>query len=110
MSSDVASSHYIKIWGILLGLLLVSICGPMLEIKWITLLTAFGIAVIKALLVAKHFMHLSIERRFVTYMLLAMLLLIFMFFFGIAVDIMMPRGHNWEKIHLDVPASISPHH
>jgi caa(3)-type oxidase subunit IV len=109
MSSEVSSSHYVKIWGILLALLVVSICGPMLEIKWVTLVTAFGIAVVKALLVAKHFMHLSIERRYVTYMLLTMLLLMLMLFFGIAVDIMMPSGSNWEKIPMEIPAA-APHH
>ena len=44
-------------------LLVVSVAGPMLEIKIVTLITAFGIAVVKAYLVAKNFMHLNIEQR-----------------------------------------------
>jgi caa(3)-type oxidase subunit IV len=98
MSAEVSSSHYVKIWGILLVLLVVSICGPMLEIKAVTLITAFGIAFVKAFMVAKYFMHLNIERRYITYMLLGMVLLMLMLFFGIAVDIMMPAGNNWQKV------------
>ena len=39
--------NYIKIWGILLALLCVSIAGPMLGIKVVTLITAFGIAIVR---------------------------------------------------------------
>jgi caa(3)-type oxidase subunit IV len=108
MSSEASSAHYLKIWGILLVLLVVSVCGPMLEIKAVTLITAFGIAIIKAFLVAKHFMHLAIERRFVVYILLGMLLLMFMLFFGIAVDIMKPAGSNWQKIDSAAPEQVHP--
>lgn len=106
MSSEVTTAHYVKIWAILLFLLVVSVCGPMLGIKAVTLFTAFGIAIIKAFMVAKHFMHLAIEKRFIVYILVGMLLLMFMLFFGIAVDIMMPEGRNWQKI--EVP--VSPQH
>ena len=40
--------HYVKIWGILLVLFVISVCGPMIGIRVITLITAFGIAVVKA--------------------------------------------------------------
>jgi caa(3)-type oxidase subunit IV len=108
MSSEATTTHYVKIWAILLGLLVVSVCGPMLEIKWLTLITAFGIAVVKAIMVAKHFMHLSVERRFIVYMLSGMLLLMFVFFFGIAVDIMMPAGSNWQKLEVPTLAPAEP--
>ena len=42
--SDHGHTNYIKIWGILLVLLIVSYLGPMLELRVVTLLTAFGIA------------------------------------------------------------------
>ena len=45
--------HYIRIWQVLLVLLVISVLGPMLEIQTVTLVTAFGIAVVKAYLVAK---------------------------------------------------------
>ena len=55
--------YYVKIWVILLVLLTVSIVGPMFGIKWLTLITAFGIALVKAGMVCAYFMHLNIERK-----------------------------------------------
>ena len=63
MGHNVSDQHYVKIWGILLVLLVISICGPMLEIKVVTLITAFGIAIVKAWVVASYFMHLNIEKN-----------------------------------------------
>lgn len=94
---EVSATHYIKIWALLLVLLVVSICGPMLGIKVVTLLTAFGIAIVKAYIVAANFMHLNVEKRIISYMLLAMLGLMFVFFFGTASDVMMSHGTRWEK-------------
>ena len=65
MSEHTTAMHYVKIWALLLVLLVISILGPMLEIKILTLITAFGIAIVKALLVAAYFMHLNIEKRYV---------------------------------------------
>ena len=70
-----APRNYVGIWALLCVLLAVSIIGPMFEIRLVTLLTAFGVAIVKAYLVAKNFMHLDIERRWVGYILLAMLAL-----------------------------------
>jgi len=39
----------------------------MFGIKVVTLITAFGIALVKAYLVAKNFMHINVERRFIPY-------------------------------------------
>lgn len=91
------ASHYVKIWLVLLVLLVISILGPMLEIKILTLITAFGIAIVKALLVAAYFMHLNIEKRYVWYILVSMLLMVGLFFAGTAADIMKPHGRNWEN-------------
>lgn len=93
-----AHPNYIKIWGILVVLLVVSVCGPMLGIQAVTILTAFGIAIVKAYLVAKNFMHLNIERRFVVYLLLTMLALLLLLFGGVAPDVMRHAGRNWENI------------
>lgn len=89
--------YYVKIWGLLLVLLIISIAGPMLGHKVLTLITAFGIAIVKALIVAAFFMHLNIEKKYVWYILLAMLAMVAMFFFGSAADIMKATGSNWEK-------------
>jgi hypothetical protein len=46
--------NYVKIWAILTGLLVVSVLGPMVGIRMVTLIAAFGIALVKAYLVAKN--------------------------------------------------------
>ena len=94
-------SYYIKIWGILLVLLVVSICGPMIGIRAVTLFTAFGIAIVKAVIVAAEFMHLKVEKRLISYLLGSMLLLMFLFFFAVAPDVMTAGGQNWERPSVD---------
>ena len=47
--------NYVKIWAILVVLLVISVLGPTLEIRVVTLITAFGIAIVKAYLVAVNF-------------------------------------------------------
>ena len=95
--SEHAHPNYYKIWAILCGLLLVSITGPMLGIRVLTLMTAFGIAIIKAYLVAKNFMHLNIERRYVSYLLGTVLVFMLLFFAGVAPDVMEAQGDQWIK-------------
>jgi caa(3)-type oxidase subunit IV len=109
---EVSSAHYVKIWGILLALLIVSICGPMLEIKVVTLITAFGIAIVKAYIVAAYFMHLNVEKKYIIYMLLTMLIFMGLFFSGTAVDIVGERGSNWDRTipHARAPAAAPEHH
>ena len=62
MSATYAPMKYVKIWAVLLVLLAVSIVGPMFEQPTLTLITAFGIAIVKASLVATYFMHLNVEK------------------------------------------------
>jgi caa(3)-type oxidase subunit IV len=95
--SEHAHPNYVRVWAILLGLLIVSVLGPMLEIRALTLITAFGIAIVKAYLVAKNFMHLDIEKRYITYMVGTALVFMLLFFSGSAPDVMKPEGHQWEK-------------
>jgi len=90
-------SYYIKTWAILLVLLVISVLGPELGIKWVTLFTAFGIAVIKAYLVAVRFMHLNATPRFVIYFVSTSLVFMLLFFAGTAPDVMKDHGTNWEK-------------
>lgn len=88
---------YVKIWGILLVLLAVSVIGPMAEIRTVTLITAFGIAIVKAFIVAKHFMHINLEKRWVAYLLTAMVALVVLFVGGTAPDVMKHEGARWEN-------------
>jgi caa(3)-type oxidase subunit IV len=93
-------THHVNYWNvywILLALLAVSIAGPFIGIKVITLITAFGIAIVKAYLVAKNFMHINIAARYVAYLMVTMLVFMLLFFAGTAPDVMKPAGRNWDK-------------
>jgi caa(3)-type oxidase subunit IV len=91
------TSFYVKIWAILLILLFVSILGPELGMKWVTLFTAFGIAIVKAYMVAVNFMHINLTPRFVIYLVLTSLVFMLLFFSGTAPDVMKASGENWTK-------------
>jgi len=91
------TGFYVKIWAILLVLLVVSILGPEIGIKWVTLFTAFGIALVKAYMVAVNFMHINLTPRFVVYMVTTALVFMLLFFAGTAPDVMKSSGTNWEK-------------
>jgi len=99
--------HYIKVWTILSGLLVVSVAGPFLGIKVVTLITAFGIALVKAYLVVKNFMHLNLEPKFVAYLCATALAFMALLFFFVAPDIMKHHGNNWENV--SAAAVATPH-
>ena len=103
-------TNYVKIWFILLCLLVVSIAGPFLGIEIVTLITAFGIAIVKAYLVAKNFMHLNIEPRYAVYLLTTMLVFMLLFFAGTAPDVMKHEGTNWVKPAVHAEAEAPAHH
>jgi caa(3)-type oxidase subunit IV len=91
-------SYYIKTWAILLVLLVISILGPELEIRAVTLITAFGIAIVKAYLVCKRFMHLDIQPKYVVYFLVTAIAFMLLFFFAVAPDILKHHGTNWTNV------------
>jgi caa(3)-type oxidase subunit IV len=89
--------NYVKIWAVLVVLLIVSVLGPMTGIRSLILLTAFGIALVKAYLVAKNFMHVNLERKWVGYLLVVCLLLVVVLFTGVAPDVMRHEGMHWNN-------------
>ena len=95
MSETHEHPNYVKIWYWLLVLLAISVAGPMLEVPALTLITAFGIAIIKSFLVAANFMHLKFEKKIIWLLLILALFLLGVFFFGTAPDIMMTEGDQW---------------
>ena len=101
--------NYVRIWQILLVLLAISVAGPFLEIQAVTLITAFGIAVVKAYLVAKNFMHLNVEPRYAVYLLLTVLVFLLLFFAGAAPDVMKHEGANWVKPRVHVESAPAHH-
>jgi len=89
--------NYIKVWAILVALLIVSVLGSMSNIRDVVLIAAFGVALIKAYLVAKNFMHINVEKRWVPYLLIMCLLFVAILFAGVAPDVMKQSGQNWSK-------------
>jgi len=109
-------AHYVRIWAILVVLLLVSYFGPMLATKlgwhWLLLTTAFGVAVIKAYMVAKNFMHINVENRIIHFMMITGVALMVLLYGAIAPDIQKGTGQNWQKdagFHHSFTTS-KPHH
>lgn len=91
-------NKYRNIYLVLLVLLVVSIIGPEIGILWLTLITAFGIALVKAAMVVREFMHLKDERKLVGWVLITSLLLMLILFAGVAPDVMRHEGRNWENL------------
>jgi caa(3)-type oxidase subunit IV len=95
-------SYYIKIWGFLLVLLVVSVIGPEIgritNLKVITLITAFGIAIVKAYMVLKNFMHIGVERKWVAYILVTMMALMVLMVGGVGPDVLRHEGHRWKNV------------
>ena len=89
--------NYVKIWAILVALLIVSVLGSMSHVRVVLLIAAFGVAVVKAYLVAKNFMHVNVEKRWVPYLLIMCLLFIVILFAGVAPDVMKHSGLHWNN-------------
>lgn len=89
--------NYVKIWGILMVLLVVSVVGPMTGIRVVMLLTAFGVAAVKAYIVAKNFMHLDVEKPIIRWALGLSVVFMVLMYAGIAPDVQKSSGQNWRK-------------
>jgi len=95
---DAHHINYKKIYFTLLALLAVSIIGPEFGIVWVTLVTAFGIALVKTQLVVNNFMHLKWEKRIMKWVLTTSLVLMGLMMAGVSVDILNHEGNNWENV------------
>lgn len=95
-------AHYWKIYKWLVYLFLISFCGPFIgdaiHSKALVLVTAFGIALVKAYLVCSNFMHLNVEKKYITYLLTTAIVFMFLFYAGAGPDVMEHRGRNWENV------------
>lgn len=94
--------NYFKIYVALVVLFLISVAGPevgeLTGLRWITLVTAFGIAVVKANLVIQNFMHLRWEKKIMKWMLTTSLILMALYVAGVAPDVMNHEGRNWTNV------------
>ena len=86
MTTEAHAQHpnYVKIWAILVVLLIVSVIGSMSHIREVVLVAAFGVALVKAFLVAKNFMHINVEKRWVPYLLILCVVFIVILFAGVS--------------------------
>lgn len=97
------SAHYKKIWVILLVLLLVSLVPALvaqqmnMHITGIVVTVAFAVAFAKAYLVIKHFMHLTVEKRYIGFLMLTMLAFMLVFIGGVSPDVMKHEGQRWTN-------------
>jgi caa(3)-type oxidase subunit IV len=96
-TTPVHHPNYVKVWAILVALLIVSLVGSKSHIRYVLLFAALGVAVIKAYLVAKNFMHVTVEKRFVPYLLVICLLFVVILFAGVAPDVTKHSGLHWSN-------------
>jgi hypothetical protein len=61
-------------------------------------------------MVAKNFMHLNIERQYVVYLIMTMLVFVLLFFAGTSPDVMKWEGDNWVKPKVEQASSHATHH
>ncbi|GIW45887.1 MAG: hypothetical protein KatS3mg077_3169 [Candidatus Binatia bacterium] len=102
--------NYVKVYVALLVLFAISVLGPLFGHPWVTLITAFGVAVVKATMVAAYFMHLNIERRYIWYLLFTMLAFMGLLFAGVAPDVLASGGQNWRHVRVVQPPPPPSHH
>ena len=112
-----SAAYYIRIYWILFGLLVLSIVGPTYAGVFgdrlagtVVLITAFGVAIVKALMVAGKFMHLNVEKKFIWWLMITCLVAMFVLFAGLAPDIMNSNGANWENHNLFQKTIPDVHH
>lgn len=78
--------HYLIIWLWLVALVGISVAAASVLPKFQALALIFSIAIIKALLVARNYMHLKNERPIYYAMALVPLALVVIFLFGLFPD------------------------
>ena len=104
------SDHYRSVFKWLLIFFAISFVGPLLADFFVedfglphtigfifTMITAFGVAFLKARLVIVHFMHLPKEKPYISYILQTTLVLIAIFIAGVMVDVLAHEGQNWTN-------------
>jgi caa(3)-type oxidase subunit IV len=91
-----AVSQYLQIWATILVLFVVSIAvAQVSHSRPLVLITAFGIAIVQATLVAAYFMHLKEEKTYISYLLGSMILALVMLYAGTMADVHHTSGVNW---------------
>ena len=89
--SDSHNRHYLMIWIWLLALVLVSVAAASILPKTQALVLIFTVAIVKALLVARNYMHLKYERAIIYAIVLIPLTFIIILFFTLFPDFVFRR-------------------
>ncbi len=99
MNSETHVHHpnYIRVWVALVVLLAISVVGSRSSIRLVVLVAAFGVALAKTYLVAKNFMHVNFEKRWVPYLMVGLLALMVILFSSVAPDVMKHSGLRWSN-------------
>ena len=84
--SNAQSRHYLVVWYWLLALVIVSVTAASILPKAQAAALIFFIAIIKALLVARNYMHLKNEKAIIYAIALVPLAFIIVFLFGLFPD------------------------
>ncbi len=84
--SNSHSRHYLTIWCWLMALVVISVAASAVLPKTQALTLIFAIAVIKALLVARNFMHMKNESAIIYAIMLVPLAFVIIFLFGLFPD------------------------
>jgi len=84
--SNAHSRHYLTIWLWLMALVIVSVAAASVMPKGPALLLIFAVAIVKALMVARHYMHLKNEKALIYAIALVPLAFIIIFLFGLFPD------------------------
>ena len=112
-SAEEHYKSYVKIWATLVILLAISVVGPFIgeamDMFAITLVTAFGVAIVKALMVMAYFMHLNVELKYIWYLFFSALTALVVLWAGLYPDITAYEGAgtwiNCEKNHYEALAN-----
>ena len=78
--------HYLMIWIWLLAHLVISVAAALVLPKHLALALIFAVAIVKALLVARNYMHLKNERAIIYAMVFIPLAFIAILFFALFPD------------------------
>ena len=84
--SNVHTRHYMTIWYWLMGLVIVSVLAASILPKQQAMVLIFAVALVKALLVARNYMHMKTESTLIHAIVLVPLAFIVIFLIGLFPD------------------------
>jgi caa(3)-type oxidase subunit IV len=97
MEANIQRNKYVLTWAMLVVLLALSVLGSMSGVRWVLLVAAFGVAGAKSYLVARNFMHVTVEKRWILYLMLVGLSFLVMLFAGSSPDVTKHDGLYWSN-------------